>query len=488
MHTQYGTCAQEVQDLPYGAGEVAQGLGQDLARFLYPLLVRLDQVLDKRLVRTFLQAIEVMISFRDRMHGLWLSEMGGHLLGAEHERAGTKRLSNLLHSPNWSASLIEQFLWQQATARLQEIARLGDEGLVIWDESVLEKPESQKLEGLCAVRSSKARRLTRIKPGYYTPPRGPVFVPGVNSIGLMVAGLHERSGPPQLAALRCWTSRGYRASKKRLQEGAMLLDCVMRWGRGVLHIFDEGFAGSPWLGWCVQNQQRLVLRWRHDYQLIDAQGRTRKAWEIARGKRSWSKRQIWDARCRTWRTVGVLALPVRHPDDPQVPFWLVVSRPGKGHKPWYLLTTEEVSNERQAWRVVFAYTRRWTIEMSWRFGKSELGWEGPRLHQWEVRLKLLLMAALAYAFLLSVLRMERQQVRCWLLRHYCHRTGRRARQTVFPLYRLRLAISRLWQEHPPDFAALARRRITEARSQPTLVYQISLVPEEAVRLSQVGGG
>ncbi len=34
-----------------------------------------------------------------------------------------------------------------------------------------------------------ARRLTRIKPGYYTPPHGPVFVPGVNSIGLIVVGL-----------------------------------------------------------------------------------------------------------------------------------------------------------------------------------------------------------------------------------------------------------------------------------------------------------
>ena len=47
-----------MQDLPYGAGDVAQGLGQDLARFLYPLLVHLDQVLDKRLVCKFLQAIE----------------------------------------------------------------------------------------------------------------------------------------------------------------------------------------------------------------------------------------------------------------------------------------------------------------------------------------------------------------------------------------------------------------------------------------------
>jgi hypothetical protein len=130
MQKQYGTCSDEVQDLPYGAGEVAQDLGLELARFLYPLLVRLDQVLDKRLVRTFLQAIMVIIAFRDRMHGLWLSEMGGHLLDPEHERAGTKRLSNLLHSPNWSASIIEQFLWQQATTRLHQVIAQGDEGLV----------------------------------------------------------------------------------------------------------------------------------------------------------------------------------------------------------------------------------------------------------------------------------------------------------------------------------------------------------------------
>lgn len=51
--------------------------------------------------------------------------------------------------------------------------------LAIWDESVLEKAESLQLEGLCAVRSSKARRLKRIKLGFFNPPGGrPIFVPG----------------------------------------------------------------------------------------------------------------------------------------------------------------------------------------------------------------------------------------------------------------------------------------------------------------------
>ena len=38
-------------------------------------------------------------------------------------------------------------------------------GCRIWDGSVLEKAESEKVQGLCAVRSSKAKRLRKLKPG-----------------------------------------------------------------------------------------------------------------------------------------------------------------------------------------------------------------------------------------------------------------------------------------------------------------------------------
>ena len=92
---------------PYDPSVMAQGLTAQLAHFLFPLLVELDRLLDKRLVRTFLQSIAaVILTFRDRANGLLLSELGGSLLSAEHAPAGTKRLSNLLHAAKWRAALL----------------------------------------------------------------------------------------------------------------------------------------------------------------------------------------------------------------------------------------------------------------------------------------------------------------------------------------------------------------------------------------------
>jgi hypothetical protein len=56
---------------------------------------------------------------------------------------------------------------------------------------MLEKAESLSPEGLCPVRSSRAAQLKRIKSGYYNPPAGrPIFVPGMQWIGLLVSGLN----------------------------------------------------------------------------------------------------------------------------------------------------------------------------------------------------------------------------------------------------------------------------------------------------------
>jgi hypothetical protein len=59
------------------------------------------------------------------------------------------------------------------------------------------------------------------------------------------------------------------------------------------------------------------------------------------------------------------------------------------------------------------------------------------------------MATLVYAFLLSLLDPAMDEVRRWLLRCWCHRTGKRSRDAPTPLYRIRSALSRLWQEHRP---------------------------------------
>ena len=121
---------------------------------------------------------------------------------------------------------------------------------MIWDESVWEKPESQQLEGLCAVRSSKAKRLTHYKKGYYNPPQKPICVPGLKWIGLLLVGRNEQQGPPRLSAMGWWSSRGAQASFKRDEEAKLLLTCAVQWGRRVVHIFDQGFAGGLWQACC----------------------------------------------------------------------------------------------------------------------------------------------------------------------------------------------------------------------------------------------
>ncbi len=147
---------------------------------------------------------------------------------------------------------------------------------------------------------------------------------------------------------------------------------------------------------------------------------------------------IWDARRRCLRKTGVIALPVHLPDDERLLF-LVVSRPGHGRKPWYLITTEPIYTAEQAWKIILAYARRWQVEMSLRFTKSEMAFESPRLSKWESRLKFLLIVSLAYAFLLSLL--PNSDFLFTLFSRYCHRTGKWSRDISAPLYRLRLALS-----------------------------------------------
>ncbi len=170
----------------------------------------------------------------------------------------------------------------------------GEEALVIWDESVLEKPESIAAEGLCAVRSTKAARLKRIKPGYFNPPGGrPICVPGLHWLALLLLGYQ---GPPTLALMLWWTTRGLLATDRRSQAQMGLQQCAAAWGQRVLHVFDRGFAGSPWLGQLFVQQTRWLLRWPKGYHLVDAQGRERNAWQIARGKKTWERGQGWDGR------------------------------------------------------------------------------------------------------------------------------------------------------------------------------------------------
>ena len=369
-------------------------------KFLRPFLEELHTCVDRRLVKTLLDLVLVILMHRHRNNGLLLSELGDHLLGGERGPAGVKRIASLLHSTRWKSDLILKYLWERANEKVKELLSSQAAVYVIWDESILEKSESLKAEGLCAVRSSKAARLQRIKPGYFNPPtERPIFVPGFNWLQILVTGLQ---GAPVLAHLCWWTTRGGKASQKRVEEGRILKKVANLWGRKVIQVWDRGFAGAPWTTLALDHRLRFILRWNSKYHLIGPDGRKHEAWKVVRGKRSWEYRMVWDARRRCHRKTGIIAAPIYLPNDERKLF-LVVSRPGYGRKPWYLITTEPVYTAEQAWQIVFAYARRWQIEMSLRFTKSEMAFESPRLHAWEARLKFLLIASLAYAFLLSLL-------------------------------------------------------------------------------------
>ncbi|WP_161888298.1 transposase [Pontibacter russatus] len=414
-----------------------------LEGFLSPFLARLDELLDRRLVYTFQNLCRALVRHRSRSTGLLLSELGGVVLSPDKAPAGTKRLSNLLRSKKWSAQLITDYLSQEAQTYVEQLLEAERElPLLLWDESVQEKCESLQSEGLCAVRSVKAKRQLRIKKGYYDPPtREPVHVPGFRWVGLLCCGLWQA---PRIARFAWWSSRGKEATSLEQVKLTLLLWARQTFGQAVLHVFDRGYASSKWLGLLLGRHDRFLLRWPSRYKLVDGRGLLKNAYRFSVGRKATSSRVVRDmVRKITYRR-SLLWQPCLHPDYDQ-PLTLLICRPGKkGRQPWYLLTSEEVRSDRQAWRLVFAYARRWQVEQAFRFNKSEMGMESCRLWFWSSRMKLLQVVTLVYAFLLSLLDKELREAVSHLLRQGCHRTGKRCRKTPTPLYRIRLALANLW--------------------------------------------
>ncbi|WP_240543579.1 hypothetical protein [Spirosoma foliorum] len=116
---------------------------------------------------TFATLFTSILLLRNSKTGLLLSELGSYITGYAHALAGTKRLSNLLRCKNWDASLIDAFFFQQTQERIAQLREVNKRPLLLWDDSRLEKPESWFVEGLCSVESSKAKRLTEIKKGFF---------------------------------------------------------------------------------------------------------------------------------------------------------------------------------------------------------------------------------------------------------------------------------------------------------------------------------
>lgn len=437
---------QEKEQAPQKA---SQELAQELELFLSPLLLVLDTLLDKRLVRTLVQGCVAILRFRKSKQGLLLSELGSYMDGyrgiSTSAAAGTKRMSNFIRSIKWSAFHIDRYFLEEADKEVRRLKERGKKILCIWDGSVVEKPESSTAEGLCPVVSSKAKRLNRARRGHVfnMPAIRPVMVTGMHWTGALIAGLE---GIPKIALMNWWTTKGAYATKTRQQEEELVRTCVRKWGDLLVHVFDRGYASGPWIQFLQAMRVKFVIRWIKKHHFFDLNGEEKKLWQIGRGKKYLAHTLLFDIHTGEKMPCDIWWTSLWHASY-AYPLYCVKVRVKQ--KVWYLITNEPVKTEAQAGEIVFTYKRRWQIETSFRYGKCELAMESPRVWAFENRLKLLSLVTLVYAFLIHLLEPSYRDLVQSVLRLKCHRTGKRCREVLAPLYRLRWAISRLWDEYHP---------------------------------------
>ena len=398
----------------------------------------LNTQIDKRLVRTFYDLFVAILVFRNRANGLLLSELGGYICGFDKAPAGTKRISNLLRSKKWTSSIIDDYLFDLSKKRINNIISKDSRALMLWDDSRLEKPESWFLRGLCSVYSSKGKRLTKIKRGYYRPPASRICVPGFKWTGVLVSSLGDI---PSVCQMSWWTTRG-----KHKELGSNIIYKLLKKihqeiGKKVLHVLDRGYASEEMIERFLNFDQDFLLRWKKNHLLVHEKKGCKKTHLLARSFKGQSTRTIWDKERKIARKVSVAWAAVKHSQIPDKQLYLVIVRDVNGlNSPMYLLTTVKIDSKKLAWEMVHSYMHRWEIEQAFRFGKSELAMESPRLWFWENRLKLLGIVTLIYDFLLKLLR-NWEDWTTLLFKKWCHRTGNRYRNASIPIYRLRAAIS-----------------------------------------------
>ena len=450
MQSKYGI----LQEKEQASEQVAQQITVLLEMFLAPLLEKLDLLLDKRLLRTLVQSISAIIRFRNPKQGLLLSELGSYLDGypglSTTAPAGTKRLGNLIRSLKWQTRHIDQYLLKEADAHVKKIHGQGKKLLCILDGSVLEKAESEKLEGTAPVLSSKAKRLMRSKRGlvYNKPPEKPIQVMGMEWTAALITGM---DGLVRVAVMSWWTRKGAYGITQQEKEEEVLRICIRQWGALPTYALDRGYAAARWIVFFMQMRVRWVIRWKKGHVFVDVEGREKKLWQIGFGKKYRTQKLLRKSGTGMKIPVALWWSPIRHEATAEQ---LYLLRARVKNKVWYLVTNERIRTEEDAWEIFFCYKRRWQIELSFRYGKCELAMESPRVWSMENRLKFLSLVVLTYAFLLFLLEDLYAEIREAVLRLECHRTGKRCQEAQAPLYRLRWAISRLWERHRPIFGSL----------------------------------
>ena len=280
MFFQYDTKGNEKQT----GEEESQWWARQLERYLTPYSERLDAYLDRRVVGNLTATVAGIVQTRSE---LTTSELGSAICGPEHAEAGTQRLQRALHHHGWASEVIEEVLWELAETSRKEMEQRGETPLCIWDSSVLEKPESEKLEGLGSLRSSRVWRLARSRKSVFNRPSGmPVSVRGFEWESLLLVG---KSAVPQVIAMRWWSREKGVSGQQRHQQQSLLSQAALRWGRKVRHVFDRGYGTAPRTSASVDEPGALCRALEERQQThrcvgAGAQSLGNRAWQTALGR------------------------------------------------------------------------------------------------------------------------------------------------------------------------------------------------------------
>ena len=421
---------------------VRQNAGSFILRqanhFISPICKELNGHIDKRLVDTFFNVFVTILLFRNRAMGLLLSELGGYLCGFDHAPAGTKRISNLLRSKKWKAEIIDSFFFNRTVDRIAQLNEEGKRPLLLWDDSRVEKNESRVCEGLCSVLSSKAKRLTRIRPGFFSPPKERICVPGFQWTGVFISHL---GGIPGVCLMNWWTTRGRFKEDPDNIIRHLLKKIKKQFEMPLLHVFDRGYANEKMLRYLFHFEQDFIIRWKKNHLLKHAEKGSKKTHLLARSFKAKASKHVQDKVRKQTKCVTISWAPVNHNEFPDNQLFIVIVRDKNNYNGlMYILTSLAINSAADAWEVMFSYMHRREAEQGFRFLKSEMALESPRLWFWDNRMKLMAIVTLAYDFLLHILNNWKGIIQVFF-RRWCHRTGERYRNASIPLYRLRMAIS-----------------------------------------------
>jgi hypothetical protein len=308
-----------------------------------------------------------------------LSEIARSLMEKTSVKKRIDRLSRNLGRKGLGSEISEGILTEGA-------GRIGENTLLIVDPTDITKKYAKKMECLAGVRDASEKGQGQ---GYWVDtvvgarPDSSEIIPLVHRLYSQNADDFVSENHELLDVIR----RVYRATERR---GIFVLD---RGGDRRTLYKDMLRKGSA---------VRFIIRQRGDRHLLHG-GKLRETFELAEKCKTPYRETVIkqkDGREKTY-FVEFGFCPVRLPEHPDTPLWLVVAK-GFGETPLMLLTTEPMSRNRKVvWWVIQAYLTRWRVEDTIRFIKQSYNLEDIRVLTYE-RLKNMAALVLAAAFFTAV--------------------------------------------------------------------------------------